>query len=77
MISVKVCSNEANMLVQHHATYALLDTTCWPRLNTMLVDVAWIMLEDVSWLTCLNIRPTSCNIVGATMLASFEQAIIY
>ncbi len=35
--SIKACSNEANMLVQHHLT--LSDATCWPRLNTMLDDV--------------------------------------
>ena len=33
---VKACSNEANLLVQHHST--LLDATCWSRLNTMLDD---------------------------------------
>ena len=32
---VKACSNEANMLVHHHST--LLNATCWPRLNTVLV----------------------------------------
>ena len=39
--TVKACSNEANMLVQHHPT--LLDATCWPRLNTMLDDVGLIL----------------------------------
>ena len=34
--SLKTCSNEASMLVQHHPT--LLDATC-PHLNTMLDDV--------------------------------------
>ena len=38
---VKACSNEANMLVQHHPT--LLYATCWPRLNTMLEDVGLIL----------------------------------
>ena len=37
--NLKVCSNEANMLVQHHPT--LLDATCWPRLNSILDDVGW------------------------------------
>ena len=40
-IEVKACSNEANMLVQHHPT--LLDATFWPRLNTMLDDVGLIL----------------------------------
>ena len=31
---VKTCSNEANMLVQHHPTF--LDAIVWPRLNIML-----------------------------------------
>ena len=34
---LSACLNEANMLVEHHPT--LLDTTSWPRLNTMLDDV--------------------------------------
>ena len=39
-----VCSNEANMLVQHHPT--MLDATiCWPCLNTMLDDVGQRWLE--------------------------------
>ena len=38
---VKACSNEANILVQHHPT--LLDATCWHRLNTMLEDVGLIL----------------------------------
>ena len=38
--NIKACSNEANMLVQHHPT--LLDATSWPRLNTMLEDVGLI-----------------------------------
>ena len=40
-IAVKACSNEANMLVQHHPT--LLDATCWSRLNTILEDVGLIL----------------------------------
>ena len=36
-VSIKACSNEANMLVQHHPI--LFDATCWPRLNTMSDDV--------------------------------------
>ncbi len=39
----KACSNEANMLVQHHPTF--LDVTCWPRLNTMLDNVERCWLE--------------------------------
>ncbi len=41
--ALKACSNEANMLVQHHPT--LLDVTCWPRLNTMLDNVGRCWLE--------------------------------
>ena len=36
-LTLKACSNEAHMLVQHHPT--LFDAKCWPRLNTMLDDV--------------------------------------
>ena len=36
-VRLKTCSNEANMLVQHHPT--LLDATWWPCLNSMLDDV--------------------------------------
>ena len=49
--NLKACSNEANMLVQHHPT--LLDATCWPRLNTMLEDVGLI----------LNLLKISSNII--------------
>ena len=62
MIILKACSNEAIMLVQHHPT--LLDATCWPRLNTVLEDVGLIE-------TCLKFRPTSCNIVGPTLLGFY------
>ena len=41
LLYVKACSNEADMLVQHHPT--LLDATCWPRLNSMLEDVGLIL----------------------------------
>ena len=43
--SFKACSNEANMLVQHHPT--LLDATCWPRLNTILDNVGRCWLEFI------------------------------
>jgi hypothetical protein len=45
LCTLEVCSNEATMLVPHHLT--LLDTTCWPHLNTMLDDVLWIGLTDI------------------------------
>ena len=69
---VKACSNEANMLVQHHPT--LLDATCWPCLNT----ICWIMLEDVGLsLNLLKIfvqhRATLLAQQCCTVLASFEQ----
>ena len=41
LYGVEACSNEANMLVQHHPP--LLDATCWPRLNTMFEDVGLIL----------------------------------
>ena len=42
-IIIKARSNEANMLVQHHAT--LLDATRWPHLNTMLDNIGRGWLE--------------------------------
>jgi hypothetical protein len=42
ILDLKACLNESNILVQHHPT--LLDATCWPYLNTML------MILDNCWL---------------------------
>ena len=80
LITLNTCSNEANMLFEHHPT--LSDATGWPRLNTMLDNVGrcWIMLEDVGLsLNLLKIfvqhRVTLLAQQCRTMLVSFEQAL--
>ena len=69
---LKACSNEANMLVQHHPT--LLNATCWPRLNTMLDAVG------LSFNLLKIFVQHSATLLGQQcwpMLASFEQALTF
>ena len=63
---IKACSNEANMLVQHHPT--LLNATCWPRLNTTLDNVGRCWLE---FKLAKNFRPT-CIVCICMYLISLE-----
>ncbi len=77
-LSKLACSNEANILVQHHPT--LLVATCWPRLNTML-DGCWIMLEDIGFslnFPKISVQHRATLLVQqcCTMLASFEQVLM-
>ena len=50
--NLKACSNEANMLVQHHTT--LLDATCWPRLNRPLDYNSVMQTQKKSKVTVLE-----------------------
>ena len=63
-LSLKACSNKANVLVQNHPT--LLDATCWPHLSTMLDDVG------------LNLSLLKIFIQRrATLLASVNRLIVH